>query len=62
MKTNKRWINKTIQAAAQCDVKLPWERGATREAFIARRTNEDGTSMNISLAPMPSWMMEAISA
>lgn len=62
MKTNKRWINKTIQAAAECDVKMPWERGATRKAFIARRTSEDGSTVNISLAPMPSWMTEAISA
>ncbi len=32
-----RWIKNTIEAAAKTDVKMPWERGARRLDFIARR-------------------------
>jgi len=37
MKTEKTWIKNTIQEAAKVTNKMPWERGATRTAFIARR-------------------------
>ncbi len=62
MKTKKRWIENTIKAAAECDVQMPWERGARRKAFISRRTDAEGHEVCVSLAPMPSWMMEAVSA
>lgn len=38
MKTEKTWIKNTIREAAKVNHKMPWERGATRTAFIARRT------------------------
>ena len=37
MKTEKAWIKSTIREAAKVKTKLPWERGATRAAFIAKR-------------------------
>ncbi|WP_224826565.1 hypothetical protein [Cognatishimia sp. MH4019] len=37
MKTEKKWITKTIQDAAKVKTKMPWERGTTRMAFIAKR-------------------------
>ncbi|PVA05829.1 hypothetical protein [Thalassorhabdomicrobium marinisediminis] len=37
MTKSPRWIKSTQQAAAACTVKLPWERGLRREAFIASR-------------------------
>ncbi|MEL7211667.1 MAG: hypothetical protein AAGK92_03325 [Pseudomonadota bacterium] len=37
MKTQKTWITKTIQDAAKVTTKMPWERGTTRAAFIAKR-------------------------
>ncbi len=37
MKTKKTWITKTIQDAAKVTTKMPWERGTTRAAFIAKR-------------------------
>lgn len=33
-----RFIKGVTTAAAQRDVKLPWTRGATRKAFVAKRT------------------------
>lgn len=62
MKTDKRWITNTIEAANDCETKMPWERGARRQAFIANRMNDDVGSAPVSLAPMPSWMTQAISA
>lgn len=35
--TKKRWMNAIIAEANKCDTKLPWERGARRQEFIARR-------------------------
>lgn len=37
MSKQNKWIRATIQAADKVTVKLPWERGATRTAFIAKR-------------------------
>lgn len=62
MKTNKRWINNTIAAAEACTTKMPWERGARREAFIERRRERGDAAPKVSLAPIPSWMTEALSA
>lgn len=38
MNTKKRWITSVAREAAALEVKMPWERGARRAAFIARRT------------------------
>ncbi|MEH6392556.1 MAG: hypothetical protein V7763_12955 [Sulfitobacter sp.] len=38
MRTNTRFIKSIIKAAAQDDTALPWKRGTTRAAFIAKRT------------------------
>ncbi len=37
MKTDKRWIKNILTEAAACKVRMPWERGLRREAFIASR-------------------------
>ena len=37
MKSDKTWIKNTIREAANVTTKLPWERGTTRTAFIAKR-------------------------
>lgn len=37
MKTQKRWIASVTKEAAKNTVSMPWERGASREAMIARR-------------------------
>jgi len=62
MKTQPRWIGKTIEAAEACNHKMPWERGTRRAEFIARRSNSDEEQATVSLAPVPSWLTEAISA
>lgn len=41
MKTEKRWIKTMINEAAKVDTKMPWERGARRAAFIAKRNGTD---------------------
>jgi hypothetical protein len=38
--TQKRWMKSVIRAAAECKTAMPWERGATRKAMIARRHME----------------------
>lgn len=37
MTKKNRWIQSTIAEADTCTVKMPWERGLRREAFIASR-------------------------
>ncbi|MFN3144202.1 MAG: hypothetical protein ACE368_02580 [Paracoccaceae bacterium] len=37
MTTRRRWIDATIAEAARTEVKLPWQRGARRAAWIAKR-------------------------
>ena len=37
MKKTPRWTQSTIAEAKTCSVKMPWERGLRREAFIASR-------------------------
>ncbi|MEL6508561.1 MAG: hypothetical protein AAFQ47_04545 [Pseudomonadota bacterium] len=37
MKTEKTWIKTMIAEADKVTTKLPWERGTTRAAFIAKR-------------------------
>lgn len=32
-----RWQKSIEAAVADCDIKMPWERGAMRQAMIARR-------------------------
>jgi len=60
--TKHRWINKTIDEAANLNHKMPWERGLRRQAMIARRVEETQSEAKISLAPLPAWMTEGISA
>ncbi len=40
MKTEKRWIKNMINEAAKVETKMPWERGARRAAFIAKRSQQ----------------------
>ncbi len=62
MKSQPRWIKNTIEAANACTTKMPWERGARRADFIARRGQMDEDMAKVSLAPLPSYLTEAISA
>jgi hypothetical protein len=62
MKSNKRWINNTIAAAEACTTKMPWERGARRREFMERRRERGDDAVKVSLAPIPYWMTEALSA
>jgi len=55
-------MNTAKQEAANCETKMPWERGARRQAFIAKRLEREDRPMKISLAPLPAWMTEDISA
>lgn len=62
MKTDTRWITKTIEAANDCTTRMPWERGARRAEFIARRNHNEVDALKVTLAPVPAWLTEAISA
>lgn len=44
MTTEKRWIKSMVAEAAACKVRMPWERGLRREAFIARRAAQTDTT------------------
>lgn len=57
-----RWMNNAVQEAANCETKMPWERGARRQAFIAKRLEREDRPSKISLAPLPAWMTEEMSA
>lgn len=57
-----RWMKKTIEEAANTTHKMPWERGLRRQAMIARRVEETQSDAKVSLAPLPAWMTEGISA
>ena len=37
MKIKSRWIDGIVKEAESCTVKMPWERGLRRQAFIASR-------------------------
>ena len=37
MQKNRRWMVAAIETASKSTVQMPWERGARREAMIARR-------------------------
>ncbi len=37
MTTRRRWIDATITESARTEVKMPWERGARRAAWIVKR-------------------------
>ena len=41
MKTNKRFIKGIVAAAAKEDTVMPWDRGARRAAFIAKRNSDE---------------------
>jgi len=44
MSTEKRWTKRMIAEAAACQTRMPWERGAPRNAMIAKRkANETKT-------------------
>lgn len=60
--TKNRWMKKTIEEAANTTHKMPWERGLRRQAMIARRVEETQSTAKVSLAPLPAWMTEGISA
>ena len=62
MRKQPRWINKTIEAANACTTQMPWERGARRTDFIARRNYQEDDKSKVTLAPIPTWLTEAISA
>ena len=62
MSTSKRWMNNAVQEAANCETKMPWERGARRQAFIAKRLENEHRPSKITLAPLPAWMTEEMSA
>jgi hypothetical protein len=40
----KRWMKSILTEAEECKVRMPWERGLRREAFIARRKAAEGQS------------------
>jgi len=61
MGSSKRWIDNTIEEANKCETKMPWERGAQRQAMIARRL-EQADKPKVSLTPMPAFMTMAVSA
>lgn len=61
MTKRQRWIKSTIAAAEACTTQMPWERGARRQEMIARRM-EDREVAKITLAPLPAWMTESLSA
>jgi hypothetical protein len=62
MKSQPRWINKTIAEAEACTTRMPWERGLRRQAFIASRLERDDRQTKITLAPLPEWMTHSASA
>jgi hypothetical protein len=43
MKTQKRFIKGVIATAAKETTAMPWARGATRTAFIAKRNDDTPT-------------------
>lgn len=36
-KPQRRFIKSVLKSAAECDIQMPWQRGARRAAMIARR-------------------------
>lgn len=37
MKSGKRFIKSIVKASAETEIAMPWQRGARRAAFIAKR-------------------------
>ncbi len=62
MGSSKRWIDSTIEEANKCETKMPWERGAQRQAMIARRLEQSDRQAKVSLPPMPAFMTMAVGA
>lgn len=62
MSMKKRWIHNTIEAAENGKQQMPWERGERRQAMIARRTDTDADPIKVTLAPIPVWMTEPLTA
>lgn len=62
MGSAKRWIDNTIEEANKVETKMPWERGAQRQAMIARRLEQADRPTKVSLPPMPTFMTMAVSA
>lgn len=60
MGSSKRWIENSIEEANKCETKMPWERGARRQAMIARRLEQTDTHTKVSLPPMPAFMTMAV--
>lgn len=58
MSTQKRWMTSVISEAAKCTTKMPWERGAQRQAMIARRLEDSDRHVKVTLPPMPAFMRE----
>lgn len=54
MKIKTRWINGIIAEAETCTVKMPWERGLRRQAFIASRRAVDSLQVNGSKPRRPA--------
>jgi len=61
MGSKKRWIENTIEDAAKCETKMPWERGLRRQAMIARRLEQSDHKTVVTLPPMPAFMTMAVS-
>lgn len=49
-----RWAANTVNAAANCNTQMPWERGLRRQAMIARRLEETESKTKVTLPPMPA--------
>ena len=62
MKTKTRWMKNVIAEAGNCNTKMPWERGAQRQAMIARRMEREGGTSKITLPPLPAGLCISASA
>ena len=62
MASLKRRITNTIAQAEECKTKMPWERGLRRQAFIARRLENESRNVKVTLPPMPAGISLAASA
>ncbi|SEN03574.1 hypothetical protein SAMN04488003_10852 [Loktanella fryxellensis] len=54
MTPQKRWMKNTIAEAANMTTPMPWERGLRRMDMIARRLDDEGRRVVVTLPPMPA--------
>ncbi|MEY1556578.1 hypothetical protein AB3Y40_13175 [Yoonia sp. R2331] len=62
MASKTRWMKATITEAKACTTKMPWERGARRQAMIAQRLEDSDRKAKITLPPMPEGVFLAATA